>query len=393
VSHAKKNILIVDDMKSNRLYLSHFFEQKNFVVFTVESGHDALALMENTEVDIILLDVEMPKMDGYETCHAIKHDSRWKNIPVIFITSKHDEISTLKGFEVGAQDFIVKPFNDGELYARVKTHLELKAKSEQLLMLNKYLEEIVEQRTFQLKHTLGELENAYNEIEASHKKLQTLSFAKTNFLKIISHEIRTPLNGIVGFVDVLQDTVQTDELKTYVDFLAKSANRLEKFATDAILITELMVDSYELVKTEFLLQEIITDIEQNIEEESVQKNIKLIYEPIGSPMIYTDKSMLSIVLRHVIENAVKFSPDSTDVVIQSIEDDQYIAQIIVRDRGEGFSEKALENLFDLFALGQEHMDKNSGLGLALSFLVMEKLGGKIMVKNNKNRGASVTLYL
>lgn len=379
-------------MKSNRLYLKAFFEEKHFVAFLAESGKEALGILEEVEIDIILLDVEMPDMNGYDICLAIKKDNRWKNTPVIFITTKHDELSTLKGFEVGAQDFIVKPFNESELYARVKTHLELRAKSEQLVMLNKYLEEIVDQRTFQLKQALGELENAYKEIETSHKKLQNLSRAKMNFLKIISHEIRTPLNGIVGFVDVLQDTVQTDELKTYVNYLANSASRLDQFATDAILITELMVGSYEIQQSEFLLQEVINEIEKNLEEEIAIKNIKLIYEPLGSGLAFADKNLASIALRHIVENAVKFSKDSGVVTIQSVEDDGSIAQIIVKDEGDGFSGSALDNLFDLFALGQEHMDNNSGLGLALVNMIMEHINGKVLVKNNLKVGATVTLF-
>jgi len=393
VEHSKKHILVVDDLKSNRLYIREFFERRKFTVYTAEHGKEALDILERYEVDIILLDVEMPVLGGYDTCRIIKEDHRWKNIPIIFITSKNDEESTIKGFEVGAHDFVVKPFNDGELYARVKTHLELKAKSEQLIMLNKYLEEIVEQRTFQLREAMSNLEKAYHEIEHSHKQLQTLSVAKMNFLKIISHEIRTPLNGVVGFVDVLQDTVKTEELKTYVNYLAKSAARLEQFATDAIFITELTVDSYEISEYEFLLQDLVEEIESSVEELVVQNDVRLVFKPVGSPILYTDRNLFGIALRHIIENAVKYSPNSGTVTIESVEDGGYVVQVIVIDEGAGFSSRALESLFDLFALGQEHLDNTSGLGLALANLIMQKLKGQILVKNNSDQGASVTLYL
>lgn len=393
MDHAKKHILVVDDFKSNRGYIREFFVRRQFSVCTAENGREALNVLEKQEVDIILLDVEMPVLGGYETCKIIKEDPRWKNIPVIFITSKNDEESTLKGFEVGAQDFVVKPFNDGELYARVKTHLELKAKSEQLIMLNKYLEEIVEQRTLQLREAMADLENAYREIEHSHNQLQSLSVAKMNFLKIISHEIRTPLNGVIGFVDVLQDTVKTDELKTYVNYLAKSASRLEQFATDAILITELTVDSYQVSEYEFLLQDLIKDVEDSVEEVAVQKDLKIVYQPLGGSIVYTDRNLLGIALRHIVDNAVKYSETGGTVLVQSVEDEGYVAQVIVSDEGAGFSTNALENLFDLFALGQDHVDNTSGLGLALANLIMQKLNGRIFVKNNAGRGASVTLYL
>lgn len=387
-----KNILVVDDMRSNRVYISRFFESKHFTVFSADCAERAFELLSAEPIDIILLDVEMPDMDGYQTCKAIKQDSRWHNIPIIFITTRSDEASTLRGFDVGAQDFIAKPFNELELYARVKTHLELRAKSEQLLMLNKHLEEIVDQRTVALKKALAALEEAYRSIEQSNKQLQSLSLAKTNFLKIISHEMRTPLNGIVGFVDVLQETVQTDELKTYVSYLAKSAARLEKFAADAILITELTVGNYQLYESEFDLQSLIMEQEQQLEEEIVSKNLRLIYTPIGSTNIFSDRNLISIAMRHVLENAAKFAPENSIISIKSVDDDNMVAQISVEDSGEGFSSSALENLFGLFAIGQDHIDNACGLGMALTNMIMQTLGGRIQVSNRQEGGALVNLF-
>lgn len=388
-----KNILVVDDMRSNRVYISRFFESKHFTVFTADCADRAFELLSAETIDIILLDVEMPDMDGYQTCKAIKQDIRWRNIPIIFITTRNDEASTLRGFDVGAQDFVVKPFNELELYARVKTHLELRAKSEQLLMLNKHLEEIVDLRTLELKKALRQLEEAYRSIEQSNKQLQSLSLAKTNFLKIISHEMRTPLNGIVGFVDVLQETVETDELKTYVSYLAKSAARLEKFAGDAILISELTVGTYQIYESEFDLKSLIGELEQHLEEGIIQKNIKLKFSPVGSTRIFSDRNLISIALRHVLENAVKFAPEDSIICINSLDDKNGVKQIAVEDSGEGFSPSALENLFSLFAIGQDHIDNACGLGIALTNMIMQILGGHISVNNRQEGGASVNLFL
>ncbi len=389
---SNKNILVVDDLRTNREYISSFFESKHFTVFTADSAEKSFSILSNEHIDLILLDVEMPQMNGYQACKTIKNDIRWHNIPVIFITSRSDEASTLRGLEVGAQDFVAKPFNEMELYARVKTHLELRAKSEQLIMLNRHLEEIVDQRTAELKQALTELESAYKSIEKSNKQLQSLSLAKTNFLKIISHEMRTPLNGIVGFVDVLQETVQTDELKTYVSYLAKSAARLEKFAADAILISELTVGSYQMYESEFNLQDLISEIEIELEEEIAVKGIRLIFAPIGTTKMFTDRNLMSIALRHIIENSVKYSPEESIITIHSLDDDGIVAQIQIDDDGEGFSKPALDSLFSLFSIGQDHIDNACGLGLALTNMIMHTMNGQITAANRLAGGATVSLF-
>lgn len=386
LNQSNRNILVVDDLKINRSYITSFFQSKSFNVFDADSADSAFAILRKEDIDIILLDVEMPDMDGYQACQMIRKDVRWSGIPVIFITSRSDEASAVKGFEVGAQDFIIKPFNEMELYARVKTHLELRYKTEQLIMLNRHLEDIVDLRTNELKNTLIELEK-------SNKQLQSLSFAKTNFLKIISHEMRTPLNGIVGFVDVLQETVQTDELKSYVSYLAKSAARLEKFAANAILISELTIGNYSSYESEFDLQELLGEIELGLEEEIAVKGLRLIFAPIGSTKMFTDRNLVSIALHHIIDNAIKFSPIDNIISIHSSDAIQRVNRIIIEDAGPGFSAFALESLFSLFAIGQEHTDNECGLGLALTNMIMKSLNGRISVSERPEGGASVCLYL
>jgi signal transduction histidine kinase len=204
--------------------------------------------------------------------------------------------------------------------------------------------------------------------------------------------MRTPLNGIVGFVDVLQETVQTDELKTYVSYLAKSAARLEKFAADAILISELTVGDYQLYESEFNISELIAEIEVELEEEIGVKGLRLVFEPVGSTSMFSDRNLVSIALRHILENAVKYSPAESKIAISSVDDDAMVAQIQIADNGPGFSRPALENLFSLFSIGQEHIDNSCGLGLALTNMIMQNLNGRISVNNRNGGGACVNLF-
>ena len=191
----------------------------------------------------------------------------------------------------------------------------------------------------------------------------------------------------------MQETVQTDELKTYVSYLAKSAARLEKFASDAILISELTVGSYQTYESEFDLLKLIGELELQLEEELIQKNIRIAASPVGSTTIHSDRNLLAIAMRHVLENAVKFAPEGSVISISSRDNDNMVSQITVEDCGEGFSPSALENLFGLFAIGQDHIDNACGLGMALTNMIMHTLGGRISVSNRREGGAAVNLFL
>jgi len=185
----ENTILIVDDTPENIDILVELLE--DFETQIAINGEDALETAWEDTPDLILLDIMMPEMDGYEVCKKLRADERTKDIPVIFLTAKTQKEDIVKGFEVGGQDYITKPFDARELMERVKTQLELKTQREILKNMNTILEGKVQERTAQLHESNLQLEKA-------NSKLVVLDKAKNNFLNLISHEIRTPLNGIVG---------------------------------------------------------------------------------------------------------------------------------------------------------------------------------------------------
>ena len=194
MNKAKENkdfrILIVDDVPKNIQVLGNILINEKYQISYTQDGNHALALIKKNEFDLILLDIMMPEIDGYEVCKKIMADPETAEIPVIFLTAKADKESVIKGFKLGARDYVTKPFNAEELLARVRTHLELKDKNEQLKNVNQTLEQKVIERT--------------TELRSANKKLLTLDKAKSDFLNIIGHEIRTPLNGIQGLHHELQ---------------------------------------------------------------------------------------------------------------------------------------------------------------------------------------------
>jgi len=226
MNYSKENkdfkILIVDDVPKNIQVLGNILMAENYQLSYSQNGKEALAAVKHNDFDLILLDIMMPVVDGYEVCRQLKSDSKTKDIPIIFLTAKVEKESIVKGLRLGAVDYVTKPFNSEELIARVRTHLSLKDKSEQLQSMNQILEQKVAERTAQLKK--------------ANEKLSTLEKAKSEFLTIISHELRTPLNGISGFTDILLDSLTSTEHEEFIRYLKISADRLVRFSEMALLI-------------------------------------------------------------------------------------------------------------------------------------------------------------
>ncbi len=225
-------VLIVDDNARNLQVLGSTLKRNNYEVEFALNGKSAIQWISEEDFDIILLDIMMPEIDGYETCVQIRKDKKYDNIPILFLTAKTDKESTIKGFKVGGQDYITKPFDSEELLARVRTHLELKFSREFLQNVNKTLEEQVAERTL--------------ELSKANEELNQLDAIKVQFLNMLSHEIRTPLNGIKGSIQLLKSRIENEELIQFFNILDLSVTRLEKFSYTALLITRLNSKKHRL---------------------------------------------------------------------------------------------------------------------------------------------------
>jgi len=217
------SILIVDDNPENIQVLGKHLKTEGFNVEFAVEGKSALDWINKETIDLVLLDINMPGMNGYEVCEEIRSNADLKNLPVIFITAEYGRESIIKGFDAGAQDYVTKPFDSRELIARVRTHLKLKKSLEDLGELNQSLEQKVMERTYQLSE-------ANQKLEAMNRELSKLERAKTDFLNLISHEIRTPLNGIIMPVEIIKGMGYSEEIGEMVSILDSSVRRLEKFA-------------------------------------------------------------------------------------------------------------------------------------------------------------------
>ncbi|MEI7982755.1 MAG: hybrid sensor histidine kinase/response regulator, partial [Bacteroidota bacterium] len=354
-------ILAVDDNPKNLRVLAALLAANQYQVDYAFHGRDAVKFASQQDYDLILMDIMMPEMDGYETCIRIKQIDRNKEVPVIFLTAKNDMESLKKGFASGGVDYLTKPFNSEELIARVKTHIELKQFRDQQKELNHWLEEKVRERT-------QELQKANATLAKAHRELQTLDIAKTEFLRMINHEVRTPLNALIGFINILKNENLPDGIREMLDYLDSASSRLEKFLMVVLQITELLAMDKPVIQDLIPVRELIDISIMNNKSQIETKNInvKTVTDKFDLS-IKGNRKLLQRCFDSLLENALGFSEIGSTVTLRfTICNDQVLFEVI--DEGPGFSEHALNNLFKFFEPGEQHVDENIGLELALAKL-------------------------
>jgi two-component system sensor histidine kinase/response regulator len=369
-------ILIVDDVSKNIQILGNILSQEDYQIAWAQSGEEALSIVKVQDFHLILLDIMMPGMNGYEVCEKLKSSPITAEIPVIFLTAKADMDSIIKGFDTGGQDYITKPFNAKELLARVHTHILIREQQRELERINETLEQKVRERTEQLNE--------------ANKMLSQLDKTKSEFLAIISHELKTPLSGIIGLTHLLNQTDMGKEQAEYLKYLKTVSQRLVKFSDLALLITSLKVNKYDLdllpVSANHIVESALVEMQDDVMDIS-----RINFERnVSDPLIMAESELIRKAVIMVLENALKYSPETKPVNVEVVSGDGQVS-FIVTDEGKGFSEEALEKLFQVFGTGDVAHQEGKGLSLSAVKLIMDAHSGDIEVKNRKPRGAEIKL--
>lgn len=371
-------ILIVDDVARNIQILGNILSSNGFQIAYAQSGKQALSIAKMQKFDLILLDIMMPEMNGYEVCEKLKSNKKTSEIPIIFLTAKADMDSIVKGFETGGQDYITKPFNSAELLARVKTHILFKEQKILLKQTNEILEQKVEERTSQLKR--------------ANTLLEKFDRTKSDFLSIISHELRTPLNGVIGLTKLLDDSPLDESQQEYINHLKEVSERLVRFSDVALLITSLKINKYQ---PDFLSVSINHLVESGIKEfKHLHEDSNLIINFSNNetkPLIFADSDLVRQCCILIIENAAKFAGEESPLDILVITTETKVT-IEFKDYGPGFSEDAVNHLFELFGAGDILHIEGSGLSLAAVNLIMNMHNGRVEGVNGEESGAVVKLH-
>ncbi len=377
-------ILIVDDNPQNLQVLGKQLKEKNYKIEFAVNGPAALEWLEKKQFDLILLDINMPGMSGFEVCKKIRLNPEMNNVPIIFLSADIDRESILKGFELGAQDYITKPFDSRELLVRVKTHLSLKNSIERLETLNKSLEQKVLERTIQLR-------DANEKLEATNLKLIDLDKAKSQFLNLISHEIRTPLNGILGPLELLKGPLYASEIGDLISILDSSVRRLERFSLDALLITRLKTRQTEIKKESISLSKLFNEVLNENKDNIQSKKIRIDHEfDLKHDFIFGDTELVKKSISNILDNSIFFSPQNGSIEVKTyVKDNLNVFEI--RDHGNGFASKNKDHLSELFTYGDKYRDNSKGIGLPIVKMILESHGGEIVLDNHPNGGALVKL--
>jgi len=348
-------------------------------------SRQVIGLFNEFKPDLILLDLAMPHLTGFQVMEQLKPlipDGCF--MPILILTADTSEEAKQRSLAGGGKDFLTKPFDLIEVDLRIKNLLETRYLHQRLENQNQILEEKVKERTI-------ELENAYRKLELANEELQSLDHSKGEFLKLISHEIRTPLNGILGFTSLLKSELESSELLEFITHLERSTRRLEKFSYQALLITELRMKRREITVEPVPIQDLVDHACSKLQQMIQSKNMNILTQSDpATSTIAGDKELLNICFESLIDNAVKHSEPNHPVIIKTYSNNQCTVCEII-DKGTGFSADAMKNLFTLFSVRDHHVDKNRGLNLALTNLIMKAHGGSIEVQNNESRGATIRL--
>ena len=353
------SILIIDDVPKNIQLVAKFLTREGYLLYFAQSGETALKQIESKTFDLILLDVMMPGMDGFEVCRRIKEMESSRDIPVIFLPAKTDDEAIGKGFQMGGVDYLTKPFNPTELIARVKTHLNLRQRE---------------------------------------KELKELNSTKDTLLSVISHDLKTPFFNIMGLGELLlsnYDDYDEEMIKELITNIVDASRITHNLLDNLLSWTRVQMGKIKYEPNYFDLEEVIRENLQLVESQAKNKEVDCKYELSERCGVYADLNMIRSIFRNLLTNAIKYTSRGGSVTIKVSKVDGF-AQIDVIDTGVGLPEKKVKSLFSandfISTLGTEQ-EPGTGFGLVLTAEFVSKNHGEIDVESIEGKGTTFRFTL
>lgn len=350
------NILVADDTVENLRLLVTMLGGQGYEVRPVTTGRQALLAAERVQPALILLDINMPDMNGYDVCERLKANPALADIPVIFLTALTEVADKIRAFQVGGVDYITKPFQLEEVHARVRTHLALR--------------------------------QARLELAQSFEKLQAVETLKDNLVHMIVHDMRSPLMALSGHLDLVKESGSqlNDIAKEDLQVAASLADRVAQMANDLLDVSRLENNKMPIERHHHDIRTIARSVRAALEVLDPRRPLSVdMPDPIE---VSCDERVIRRVIENLVSNAIKHTPSSCRVLVRAQRTPTGV-RVEVADEGPGIPEEAKRNLFEKFAAVENRQNNkyhSAGLGLAFCKLAVQAHGGQIGVEANAPKG-------
>ncbi len=366
INRSDYKILIVDDVVSNVLLLKILLTNEKFQVLTANNGKVCIDVAKRMHPDLILLDVMMPELNGFDTAVILKQDEEVKDIPIIFLTALHNTQDLVKGFKCGASDFLTKPFNKEELLMRVMHQISLVA-----------ARRLIQKQYEELKATINNRDKMYS---------------------VIAHDLRSPMASIRMTLNLLVNVLSPDvigqEMFELIDNANKETEETHDLLDNLLKWTKSQTGALHVAFQNFELNDVLPGVIDIFKMIAESKHITLNLD-LGSESleVHADKDMFNTIIRNFMSNAIKFSHEgsSIDISVSHVDD---FAKISIRDHGVGISPERIETLFSAgTSTAGTRNEEGSGLGLQLCKDFAVKIGGDVMVESVQGEGSTFSVLI
>jgi len=386
-------ILLVDDNENNLLSMEVVLEKEKYAFSKATSGREALRiLLKDDDFSLILLDVKMPIMDGYETAELIYQRDKLRHIPIIFITAHdYEEAAIFKGYKAGAVDFIRKPFNPEMLRSKAAVFTDLYRKN-QLLQKQEEKLQAINQDLIQLNQGLEQrvLERTL-ELEGLNQELKALNLSKDKFLSVISHDLRNPLTALLASSENLTrnaETLQPEKIRMFAGIIQRTSHKILDQLNELVEWAKEQREKTNFDPQELHLRRCINESLDLLRENAQQKELSLENQTSDELYIHADALMFRSILQNLVTNAIKYTPAGGVVSVSASVADGMV-EICVQDTGVGMSQQTRAMLFgnaSAASLLGTAKERGSGLGLLLVKDFVYTHGGMISVDSELKKG-------
>jgi two-component system sensor histidine kinase/response regulator len=360
-------VLIVDDVVDNLHMLTDMLEAQGHEVRIAMSGREALDKINEKHPDLILLDIQMPGMTGYEVCEKVKAKKETQDIPVIFLSALQESADILKGFEVGGVDYVSKPFQFREVVARVQSQMAVSQQRRELEDLR----------------------------ARDQQQFRMIAGAKDTFFRAATHDLKNPLTGVMLYVQMLRTTPPQNqaELNNALNDIENSARKMQSLLSDILDLAQMQVGSV-MNFIERPIQPILLKVMKNFDVLAREKNIQLFLKmPDDEIQMPVDGNYFERMIDNLVSNAIKYTPHDGQVSVQMHVGGDGL-QIRVSDTGIGIPEDEIDKVFEAFyrvKKASHRKENGTGLGLSIVAAIAEEHGGRIDVESVEGEGTSFTL--